>query len=669
MAQDNGSPTDRQTFGEALRTNEARLHAFIGSIDEVVFELDAKGIVLNVWTRDASLLTRPQSEIMGRQAAEALSREFASAFEAAFQRVLTTGQSENLEYPLDVIGGRKWFLARMNAIPALPGSAQTVCMLVRDITKHKREEDALRESEERYRALVDHSPTGVFVNVDNKFAYVNDAMCRLLGADSREQLIGTSVFDRFHPDFHVRIQERIQRIIQHGLTTPLMDQRYLRLDGSIVDVEAAASPIVFHGSPAAQVVVNDVTDRKRAEMKLKQTAERLSILLSTSRTLSSTLHLDGLLEHLLQCVVDAMPVADFGAIFFYDPQAQVLIPRVSIGGDPETLRHVRLQIGESISGRVFQLGQSILSRSPEENDVLKGPERVETARLFALARSGRRIHSNICVPLRSATGETIGTVALGSAHDTFNEDDLCLLEGIASQAAIAIQNAKLFDEVRAGRERLRVLSSQLITTQESERSHLARELHDEIGQVLTTIKMHLRSTQRSVDVPVQSYLEESITMVDRAIGQVRNLSLSLRPAQLDELGLVAALNWYVKQQARIAGFQEQFVVDPVELQVPPELATACFRITQEAVTNAVRHGQPHRIHVELRHCGDQLNLTIRDDGVGFDVQEGRQRASQGKSLGLLGMQERAQLSDGHLEIESRVGDGTTIRVQFPLPCS
>lgn len=542
MVRDNGDQRDHEAAVEAVGTNEARLQMLIGSIDEVVFEFDATGIVLNVWTRDVSLLTRPPSEIVGRRAVEALNHEFAAAFETAFQRALTTGHSENLEYSLDVIAGRKWFLARINSIPAPSGAAPTVCMLVRDIT-----------------------------------------------------------------------------------------------------------------------------ERKLAEEKLKQTTERLSHLLTTLQTLSSTLNLDDLLEQLLDHVVVAVPAADFGTIYIYDAQAEVLIPKVGIGGDLEALWQVRLRVGESISGRVLQSGQSILTRTPEETDQLRGPESPGTERLFAQARLGRPIQSNICVPLRSSTGEVIGTVALGSIHDSFNEDDLSLLEGIASQAAIAIQNAKLFDEVRAGRERLRGLSSQLITTQETERCHLARELHDEIGQVLTTIKMHLRSTQRSVEPRAQSYLEESITMVDRAIGQVRNLSLNLRPAQLDELGLVAALHWYVKQQAKIAGFQENFVVAPAELQVPPELATACFRITQEALTNAVRHGQPRCIHIELRLCDDQLNLTIHDDGVGFDIQAARHRASLGKSLGLLGMQERAQLSDGHLKIDSKPGFGTTIRVQFPMP--
>ena len=221
-------------------------------------------------------------------------------------------------------------------------------------------------------------------------------------------------------------------------------------------------------------------------------------------------------------------------------------------------------------------------------------------------------------------------------------------------------------EFRESRQRLEVLSRQLITTREVELRHLARELHDEIGQVLTAMKMNVRAIQRSADPILCERLEENVSMIDRAVEQVRNLALDMRPPHLDDLGLVATLHWYLKHQAKIAGFQEHLSVDPAEIRIPPDLATVCFRITQEAVTNAVRHATPHQIAIELRQIDEELHLAIRDDGIGFDVGNARARASGGASLGLISMQERASLAGGRIEFESIPGMGTTIHAWFPL---
>lgn len=232
--------------------------------------------------------------------------------------------------------------------------------------------------------------------------------------------------------------------------------------------------------------------------------------------------------------------------------------------------------------------------------------------------------------------------------------------------SIARRNHRLAEELRSSRQRLEVLSRQLIATQETERRHLARELHDEIGQVLTAIKMNLRGAQRAADPRLQQTLEDSMNMVDQAINQVRNLSLSLRPPHLDELGLVAALHWLVKHQARLGGFEEQLEVDLGSMEIPADLETVCFRIAQEALTNAVRHGEPGRVHVKLQASNVQLRLSIHDDGIGFDVNGNGIRALEGDSFGLISMEERASLAGGQIRIESSSGHGTRIDAWFPL---
>jgi signal transduction histidine kinase len=158
--------------------------------------------------------------------------------------------------------------------------------------------------------------------------------------------------------------------------------------------------------------------------------------------------------------------------------------------------------------------------------------------------------------------------------------------------------------------------------------------------------------------------------------QVRNLSLDLRPSLLDDLGLVAALRWYVDRQGQRTGIAAQFAFSapsdatrPADLRLPAGLETACFRLVQEALTNVVRHSRARHVSVELRLEAQTLHLSVRDDGVGFDVSSALAAAGRGQSLGLLGMHERVALLHGQIAIVSAPGQGTEVRVTVPVPPS
>ncbi len=216
-------------------------------------------------------------------------------------------------------------------------------------------------------------------------------------------------------------------------------------------------------------------------------------------------------------------------------------------------------------------------------------------------------------------------------------------------------------ELQASRERLEMLSRELIATQESERRHLARELHDEIGQTLTGIKLNLRALQQPTQAAKsEALVQDMIGLVDQTLQQVRSLALDLRPSMLDDIGLVAALRWCLDRQAQRAGFGIQFQAEPPDISTSPEIATACFRVAQESLTNIARHAQARQVRVELHQQDTQLELLITDNGVGFDV-----GAAHGASTGLLGMRERVALVGGQLKIESAPSQGTTIRARFP----
>ena len=160
-------------------------------------------------------------------------------------------------------------------------------------------------------------------------------------------------------------------------------------------------------------------------------------------------------------------------------------------------------------------------------------------------------------------------------------------------------------------------------------------------------------------------LDEALAVVDRAIQQIRSLSLDLRPSLLDDLGLVPALRWYLDRQSQLAGFAVRLTANEQTCQgAPPEVETTCYRIVQEALTNAARHAQATRIDVTLACADGHWELVVHDDGVGFDIAAARRRAASGASLGLLSMEERATLAGGTLDITSKPGDGTTIRAHF-----
>jgi PAS domain S-box-containing protein len=250
------------------------------------------------------------------------------------------------------------------------------------------------------------------------------------------------------------------------------------------------------------------------------------------------------------------------------------------------------------------------------------------------------------VPLRDAGGLIIGVVS-------------CYQD---------ISDRKRAEEsLRESNDRLQLLSRRLVESQETERRHIARELHDEVGQTLTVAEMNLQAVVRSSRATTLTVrLKESLQAVERVLAQVRDLSLNLRPSMLDDLGLEPALRWYTGRQAAAAGLEADFQATASEQRLDPVIETACFRIAQEALTNVARHAHARSVTVELRQQEGFLHLFVRDDGAGFDVGGARERAALGSSLGLLNMEERATLAGGSLEFKSAQGQGTEVHAWFPL---
>jgi signal transduction histidine kinase len=217
------------------------------------------------------------------------------------------------------------------------------------------------------------------------------------------------------------------------------------------------------------------------------------------------------------------------------------------------------------------------------------------------------------------------------------------------------------DSLRASQERYRALSRRLLEQQEHERGALARELHDQLGQSLVAISLNLEAIEDELPPPSRARVPESTQIIKKMIEQVRTLAFELRPAILDEFGLVEALRNLVTRHGERVGVRASFTATPTDARAPVEIETACFRVVQEALSNVARHARARHVEVTLTAQDVALEVTVRDDGVGFNVERLR------TGLGLVGMGERAELAGGRLDIESAPGAGTTLRARFPLP--
>jgi len=221
-------------------------------------------------------------------------------------------------------------------------------------------------------------------------------------------------------------------------------------------------------------------------------------------------------------------------------------------------------------------------------------------------------------------------------------------------------------ELELSHERLRALSRRLLEVQEGERARLARDLHDDIGQALTALKIQLESLRRGSDPALHARIAEGVETVQHTLERVRHLSLSLRPPQLDDLGLAAALRSHLDRQASVAGLASHFDAAEAPQDIEPDTETACFRVAQEAITNVVRHARARNLWLRLFTAAGRLALSVRDDGSGFDLEAARGRAASGASLGLVGMEERIALVGGSLELRAAPGQGTVLLATFPL---
>jgi len=222
----------------------------------------------------------------------------------------------------------------------------------------------------------------------------------------------------------------------------------------------------------------------------------------------------------------------------------------------------------------------------------------------------------------------------------------------------------LMEKMRSERKYL----SQIIEAQENERRRISRELHDEIGQALYAIKFNLEMIDK--DLPQQTpllrgRLGEAKSLASQTLTSMRQLALDLRPAMLDELGLIPTLRWYIQNFSNRLGIGSSFETIGLEEKLSPEIETAFYRIVQEALNNIAKHAQADRVEISLVKKDSRIYASIQDNGRGFDLDKVLHPESPERGFGIVGIQERVSLLGGQLEIQSRPGFGTVISIEIP----
>ena len=267
-------------------------------------------------------------------------------------------------------------------------------------------------------------------------------------------------------------------------------------------------------------------------------------------------------------------------------------------------------------------------------------------------------------------GKVVGAIHLADERD----DRLPLkrfefVESMAPLIGEAVNRFKLEEELRQSETRLRALSSQLLTAQESERKRIAMELHDGIGQMLTAIKFKVESTfvGKSKARGKENSLQAIIPMVRESVEEVRRMQMDLRPSTLDDLGILPTLEWFCREYQKIYShirIEKEIGLQEGEVSIP--LKTVIYRLTQEALNNIAKHSKADLVHLSLRKKENRVEWVVKDNGMGFDLEEILSSERSGRGLGLNSMRERTELSGGSFDIETTLGAGTMIRASWPI---
>jgi PAS domain S-box-containing protein len=598
-----GEALNRVRMEQSLRESEERYRELFESAKDAYYVHDLEGRYVSVNRAAESLAGLSRKQIIGRKFSDFIAPEHLAIVREKLCRKLLDEGETNYETEVVDSDGRRVPVEVSSHMIYENGVAVRVQGTARNITERKRAEAALRQSEREYRGLFENARDAILI-IDPKLEIVlavNQRACEVYGI-ARSEFVGLSLQTISNNVERGRLV--IKETLEHGMAQDF-ETIQRRGDGTEMFLHINASLVEYKGQIAIQSINRDVTEQKRAEEALRQSEER------------------------------------FSKAFHSSPTA--------------------LSITQLENGRLLEVNAAFLRMTGFSRDEVIGRSTLELGlwdsqhRLMMI--QGLREHralQDLEIKFQKKSGEI---------RDGLLSVELIQL-GQGEPSVLGI--AQDITERNRAEEALQRYPRQLIEAQEAERQSIARELHDQIGQVLTAIHLNLEAVRKTCEtVEASALIDEGVTIVDEALGQVRNLSFELRPSLLDDLGLAAALRWYTDRFTQRTGVHAATTINLPELPIrlPRELETACFRIVQEALTNVVRHAQARNVAITLHKLNGEIRLAVKDDGIGFDVNS-QELAPFTAHVGLRGMRERALALGGRLEVRSSAR-GTRIWAQFP----
>ncbi len=392
----------------------------------------------------------------------------------------------------------------------------------------------------------------------------------------------------------------------------------------------------------------------------KNSAERrinaLMALQDISRTLTSELDLERLLRKIIHAAVEVLD-ASTGSLLIWDPSDNSLVFAVTEGGEGEgeTLELRRMPADQGIAGWIFTQCQPVIVEDVSQDErFFKGIDE----------SLGCRTSSLVGAPLMTK-GEMVGVIEVLNKRsgEEFDEQDLDTLSALASQAAIAIVNARLYLQIREERDRM-------LGIEEEIHKKLARDFHDGTAQTLASLIMDIEFIQKLLERDLSKVEAELLQLKEKAtkaMHQARTTMFELRPLALETQGLKAALEYYVGRLRQTENMAIHLQIEGLEERLPHRVEDIVFAIVREAIHNIKKHARATNIWLTVIRKEKELLTTIRDDGQGFDVEEVEISYATRGSIGLLNLYERAEMLGGQISIESALGQGTTVNLMVPLP--
>ncbi|HSB71111.1 MAG TPA: PAS domain S-box protein [Candidatus Methylomirabilis sp.] len=545
-------------------------------------------------------------------------------------------------------------------LAAIAAGAYLLSTYIFKVVRQKEDEilqkqQELSDRERRFRALIENCSDGiVLLDAKGMYTYASPSTTRLLGY-AAEDLVGRSALDIVHPDDLEEATARTLEALRNPGTHIQCEVRIRHRDGSWKWIEAVVSNLLAEPSVRALVKnYRDITERKETEDALHQAhaelehrvEERTADLVRANEALQATLQERQRTEEALresQAQLSGIIDSAMDAIVTMDQDQRILVFNAA-------------------AERMFRIAAADVIGQPVQRLI---PERFRGTHHMGLHDFAR---TNLEKWWVGMLGGAAGLRAHGGEFP---------MEAAISQVEVGgrklftmilhdtTQQKEVEQQLRNSQEQMRALAAHLQSVREEERSRIAREIQDTLGQALAALNMDLAWTATRLPgdrAAVADRVERMQALISSAIYSVRRIATELRPSVLDDLGLVATVEWQAHEFEARTGIQCQFTAEPGDLAVTPTVGIALFRICQEALTNIARHASASRVTIGLREEADGLVLTVTDNGRGITEQE----KVNHNSLGLLGMRERALLLGGQVSIAGRPGEGTTVSVRIPL---